>query len=97
MRSNQWYETTWGEIAELKYGKALKGYKNNTDGFLVFGTNGPIGFTDKPLASGPSVIIGRKGAYRGVHYTEEDFHVIDTAYYLNLKKQDIDMKWVYYE
>ncbi|MDE0507771.1 MAG: restriction endonuclease subunit S [Gammaproteobacteria bacterium] len=61
----------------------------------MFGTNGPIGWTDKPLADGPGVILGRKGAYRGVHYSSDPFFVIDTAYYVN-PKSELDMRWLYY-
>ncbi|MER2192145.1 MAG: restriction endonuclease subunit S [Solibacillus sp.] len=96
MDSNNWKKYKWGEISELKYGKALKGYKEKLSGVRVFGTNGPIGFTEEPLADGPSVIIGRKGAYRGVHYTDAPFYVIDTAFYL-VPKIKMNMKWVYYE
>jgi type I restriction enzyme S subunit len=42
------------------------------------------------------VIIGRKGAYRGVHFSPEPFFVIDTAFYLKPKKA-FDVKWSYYE
>lgn len=96
MNFKEWPYLKWGDIAELKYGKALKGYKNNTSGIPVFGTNGQIGYTDKAMYKGPSIIIGRKGAYRGVHYTDEDFYVIDTAYYL-VPKMNINIKWAYYE
>jgi type I restriction enzyme S subunit len=41
------------------------------------------------------VIIGRKGAYRGVHYSSKPFCVIDTAFYLKAKA-DIDLRWAYY-
>lgn len=39
--------------------------------------------------------MGRKGAYRGVQYSEGDFFVIDTAYYV-VPKTDLDMGWLYY-
>jgi type I restriction enzyme S subunit len=41
------------------------------------------------------VIIGRKGAYRGVHYSPTPFWVIDTAFYLETAA-GIDQKWAYY-
>lgn len=96
MGSKNWNSQKLGDIIELKYGKSLKGYKENTSGVPVFGTNGPIGFTKEPLTKGPGIIIGRKGAYRGVHYTPVDFYVIDTAYYLLPKINELDLKWVYY-
>ncbi|WP_334077697.1 restriction endonuclease subunit S [Paenibacillus sanfengchensis] len=95
--SFDWIKTTWGEIASLEYGKALKDYKSTTEGYPVYGTNGPIGFTDKYLTNGPGVIVGRKGAYRGVHYSEGPFFVIDTAYYLMpFSREQVDIKWAYY-
>ncbi|MFM4976655.1 MULTISPECIES: restriction endonuclease subunit S [Aeromonas] len=93
---NDWHETTWGELVELKYGKALQGYKEATTGFPVYGTNGAVGFNDKPLCAHPGVIIGRKGAYRGVHYSSVPFFVIDTAFYIE-PRFDINLKWAYYE
>ena len=90
-----WERSTWGEEISLEYGKSLKDYSDATSGFRVFGTNGPIGWTDKPIAAGPGVILGRKGAYRGVHFSPNPFFVIDTAYYV-VPKTELDMHWLYY-
>ena len=92
-----WANTTWGELATLEYGKSLKDYQNSSGKIPVYGTNGLIGYTDKPLYTHPSVIIGRKGAYRGVHYSDEPFFVIDTAFYLKPKRNTLDLKYAYYE
>jgi len=62
----------------------------------VFGTNGPIGWTSEPLCPHAGIVIGRKGAYRGVHFSPEPFFVIDTAFYLELKTDEIDLRWAYY-
>ena len=75
--------------------RACGGYSDAAGHLRVFGANGPIGWTDKPLADGPGVILGRKGAYRGVHYSPDPFFVIDTAYYV-VPKTDLDMRWLYY-
>lgn len=91
----KWRSSTWGDEISLEYGKALRGYEISQGKYRVFGSNGPIGWTDKPLANGPGVILGRKGAYRGVQYSESDFFVIDTAYYV-VPKTDLDMRWLYY-
>ncbi|MBB6055269.1 restriction endonuclease subunit S [Tolumonas osonensis] len=92
---NQWNQTTWGEIVELKYGKALKDYQGAQAEFPVYGTNGPVGFCDTPLCQYPSVIVGRKGAYRGIHYSDKPFFVIDTAFYIH-PLININLKWAYY-
>lgn len=92
---SRWEETTWGEAVELKYGKAIRGYQNAEEAYPVFGTNGQVGTHAQYLSEGPGVILGRKGAYRGVHYSNQPFFVIDTAYYV-APKQDLDMRWLYY-
>ena len=91
-----WDSRRWGDIASIEYGKSLRDYDGATTGYRVFGTNGPIGWTDTPLCKHPGVVIGRKGAYRGVHYSSAPFFVIDTAFYLE-PKQPMDLRWAYYE
>ncbi len=61
----------------------------------VFGTNGPIGWHDEALCEHASVVVGRKGAYRGIHYSADPFFVIDTAFYLK-PKVNMDVRWAYY-
>ena len=92
----EWKEVKWGEIAVLEYGKALKDYQNKNGKYPVFGTNGQIGTTDSFLCSSSGIIIGRKGAYRGVHYSDMPFFVIDTAFYLNPAINELNIKFAYY-
>ena len=91
----EWTMTKWGDIATLEYGKRLTGYKDGKANYPVFGTNGQVGWTDDFISDGPGIIIGRKGAYRGVHYSTGPFSVIDTAFYLN-PKTDFLLRWAYY-
>jgi type I restriction enzyme S subunit len=93
---NNWKETTWGTLATLEYGKSLRGYESAKGKYRVYGTNGPIGWHDESLCTFPSVIIGRKGAYRGVHFSSAPFFVIDTAFYLK-PITEFDIKWAYYQ
>ena len=90
-----WRETRWGDIATLEYGRALRGYDSAQGPFRVFGTNGPIGWHDQALCEHASVIVGRKGAYRGIHYSTHPFFVIDTAFYIK-PKVEMDTRWAYY-
>jgi len=92
----EWRELHWGDLVTLEYGKALRGYDVAAGRFRVFGTNGPIGWCDEALCNHPGVVIGRKGAYRGVHYSPAPFFVIDTAFYLE-PKTNLDFRWAYYE
>lgn len=93
--AGEWRSSTWGDEVCLEYGKALRGYSQTHGKYRVFGSNGPIGWTNDALTQGPGVILGRKGAYRGVEYCRDPFWVIDTAYYI-VPKTDLDMRWLYY-
>lgn len=93
--AGEWRSSTWGEEISLEYGKALRGYDSANGEYRVFGSNGPVGWTTQPLTHGPGVILGRKGAYRGVEYSPNPFYVIDTAYYV-MPKTNLDMRWLYY-
>ncbi|WP_223474237.1 restriction endonuclease subunit S [Faecalibacterium prausnitzii] len=88
----------WGELITLEYGKPVKD-KDSTDGKVpVYGTNGQIGTSHLPAqCKHPSFILGRKGAYRGVHYSDCPFSVIDTAFYAEPLTDRIDLKWAYYK
>ena len=91
----EWRESTWGEEISLEYGRAIRGYDEAHGKYRVFGSNGPIGWTDNALTTGPGVILGRKGAYRGVQFWRDPFWVIDTAYYV-VPKTELDIRWLYY-
>ena len=89
----------WGELISLEYGKPVKD-KSKTDGqYPVYGTNGQIGTSDlPPLCNHASFILGRKGAYRGVHCSSAPFSVIDTAFYAeNLHPELLNIEWAYYK
>lgn len=94
--SPKWRDLKIGDILTLEYGKALQDYRNGNGDFDVFGTNGKIGVTETYLHDEPSLIIGRKGAYRGVHLAKLPFFVIDTAFYTKNKLEDLDVVYLYY-
>ena len=94
--SGEWREVRWGDLATLEYGRALRGYGSAQGPVRVFGTNGPIGWHDEALCRHPGVVVGRKGAYRGIHYSPQPFFIIDTAFYLK-PKVELDVRWAYYE
>ncbi|MFN7938459.1 MAG: restriction endonuclease subunit S [Bryobacteraceae bacterium] len=91
-----WKPERWGALATLEYGRSLQNYATGQAEFPVYGTNGLIGWHSKPLCTKPGIIIGRKGAYRGVHLSRTPFYVIDTAFYLSLKTE-LDLYWAYFE
>lgn len=88
----------WGNYLTFEYGRPVPD-KNSKDGSVpVYGTNGQIGTSHlPPVCKIPSFIVGRKGAYRGVHYSSVPFSVIDTAFYALPTTDKVDLKWAYYK
>ena len=97
-KDHTWKSMCWGDLATLEYGKGLREYKEGNESFPVFGTNGQIGWHSEYLYPKPGVIVGRKGAYRGIHFSKKPFFVIDTAFYLKPKdEKTFDIRWAYYQ
>lgn len=92
----EWEEYKIGDILILEYGKSLKNYRHYEGLYDVYGTNGKIGTTDKFIYDMPSLIIGRKGAYRGVHLAVRPFYVIDTAFYTKKRICELSCTFLYY-
>jgi len=91
-----WRCTTWGDLVTLEYGKSLSNYSHGDAHYAVYGTNGRIGTHTDPLCHHEGIVIGRKGAYRGIHYSPEPFYVIDTAFFVE-PRLPLEMRWAFYE
>lgn len=77
-----WEIKRLGEALELCYGKALKEDERVPGEFSVYGSSGVVGTHNKPLVTGPGIVVGRKGNVGSVHWASHDFYPIDTAYYV---------------
>lgn len=78
-----WMLCRVGDVLQLNYGKALVESNRHSQGVIpVYGSSGVVGMHDVPLSSGPGIIVGRKGNVGSVFWSDEDFYVIDTAYFV---------------
>ena len=86
-----WERKALGEIAPLSYGKALKKDNRIPGPFPVYGSSGIIGTHEKALVRGPAIIVGRKGNVGSVSWSKDDFHPIDTVYFIEAKRCSIHL------
>lgn len=84
-----------GDLIYLQYGKALPAKNRSGDGYPVYGSNGEVGRHQKYCTEGPFIIVGRKGSFGEITWSSESGWAIDTAYFVELRKQD-DLKFIYY-
>jgi type I restriction enzyme S subunit len=81
------------QILELKYGKALKKEDRREGQYPVFGSSGIVGTHDISLTKGPGIVVGRKGNVGSVFWSDEDFFVIDTAYFVESR---LPLRFLFY-
>ena len=91
-----WRVARLGEICIFNYGKALPESARKGGGTPVFGSNGIVGFHDSSITSGKTIVIGRKGSFGEVHYSEVPSWPIDTAYFVDEASTEQDMRWLFY-
>jgi type I restriction enzyme S subunit len=80
--SEGWFQTTLGNVFEFTYGKSLPDRVRSGKGFPVYGSNGIVGYHERALTQGETIIIGRKGSIGEVHYSPSPCFPIDTTYYI---------------
>lgn len=88
-----WEVKKFGEVVELNYGKALKKEDRREGDYPVFGSSGVVGLHDATLVKGPGIIVGRKGNVGSIFWCDDDFFVIDTAYFVT---SSLPLRFLYY-
>ena len=92
----EWRAFQLGDVCELKYGKSLPKAKRSGSGFGVYGSNGQVGLHDEALTAGATIIVGRKGSFGEVAYSDERCWPIDTTYYVDCSATEADLRWLYF-
>ena len=88
-----WAVNRLGDVLRLEYGKALKADQRSGGIVPVFGSSGIVGYHSEKLASGPGIVVGRKGNVGSVFFSDTDFWVIDTAYFVST---EMPLHYIYF-
>lgn len=91
-----WEVKPLGEVIELAYGKPLKAEDRKNGPICVYGANGPVGWHDEKLVSGPGIVVGRKGNPGVVTWAHGDFYPIDTTFYVEPKGECRSLYFLFY-
>lgn len=92
-----WEVAKLEEFLSLDYGRGLPEKKRVPGKYPVVGSNGIVGYHNQALVKGPGIVIGRKGTMGAVSWIDSDFWPIDTTYYVKVRKEDISLKWLFFE
>jgi len=88
-----WEVKKLSDVLELNYGKALKKEDRRDGEYPVFGSSGVVGTHDTALVKGPGIIVGRKGNVGSVFWCDNNFYVIDTAYFVT---SSLPLRFLFY-
>lgn len=70
-------------VCRFTYGDSLSDANRRQGNVPVYGSNGPVGMHDVANVVGPCIVIGRKGSFGKVNYSESDLFAIDTTYFVD--------------
>ncbi len=84
------------QLFKFSSGKFLEESKRTIDGIPVYGGNGISWYTDTPLLTSPTIVIGRVGVYCGnVRLVKDPCWVTDNAIYIkSFHTNDLEIEFV---
>ncbi len=84
-----------GQLSDLILVKYGKDHKKLADGiYPVYGSGGIMRYVERPLYTGESVLIPRKGTLNNVTYVNGSFWSVDTMFYTEMLHPNV-AKYVY--
>lgn len=92
-RNPNWKNGLLSDLVAVKYGKDHKKLEDGV--YPVYGSGGIMRYVEKPLYTGESVLIPRKGTLNNVMYVNGTFWSVDTMFYTEMLRSNV-AKFVYH-
>ena len=83
-------------VCRFAYGDSLSDAVRREGTVPVYGSNGQVGLHDSANSIGPCIVIGRKGSFGKVNYSDRDVFAIDTTFYVDRTCSKANIRWLYY-
>ena len=91
--NKEWKMGQLSDLISVKYGKDHKKLEDGT--YPVYGSGGIMRYVERPLYTGESVLIPRKGTLNNVMYVNGAFWSVDTMFYTEMLRPNV-AKFVYH-
>ena len=92
----EWEVNRLKMICTFIYGDSLANEDRISGNIPVYGSNGIVGYHDKAITHKPCIIVGRKGSYGKVNFSNIECFPIDTTYFIDDRSAKCDLKWLNY-
>ncbi len=83
-------------VCTFAYGDSLSNEYRIEGNVPVYGSNGIVGYHNKAITEKPCIIIGRKGSFGKINFSEAECFPIDTTYFIDSRFAKCDLKWLNY-
>ena len=83
-------------VCRFAYGDSLADTTRRSGDVPVYGSNGQVGVHDSANTLRPCIVIGRKGSFGKVNYSDRNLFAIDTAFFVDARCSAADLRWLYY-
>ena len=82
-------------VTQFSYGDSLPDSSRNDSGSIhVYGSNGIVGFHDRAITKAPCIIVGRKGSFGKLNWSDVPCFPIDTTFFVD--SANADLKFLFY-
>lgn len=93
--TNEWVETTLGDVVQIMYGKDHKHLQNGL--IPVYGSGGIMRYADRSLFEDESILIPRKGTLNNIIYVNKPCWTVDTMFWTKINKSKAYPKFIFYQ
>jgi len=83
-------------VCNFLYGESLSAQEREDGTIPVYGSNGIVGYHNRSITEKPCIIVGRKGSFGKVTFSEKKCYPIDTTYYIDCTSTKNYMRWLWY-
>ena len=84
------------QICRLEYGDALAAEVRKDGVVPVLGSNGPVGLHNSANTKAPCIVIGRKGSFGKVNYSDNPVFAIDTTFFVDDRFSSAHIRWLFF-
>jgi len=81
-------------LTRFAYGDPLAAEDREDGPVGVFGSNGQVGTHIHGNTLAPVIVVGRKGSFGKVNFSESSVFAIDTTYFIDRKQTNADLRWL---
>ncbi len=92
----QWEIKKLKYLTRLDYGDSLPAEAREVGDVPVYGSNGSVGFHSHANTLAPALVIGRKGSFGKINYSDKPCFAIDTTYFIDSRKTQSDLRWLFF-